>query len=506
MTKPKKVPRQEMPRQAPEERRKNFDEVALGYTAGMAAAEATRCLQCKRPACVAGCPVGIDIPGFIDLIARGDYRAALAKLKEDNVLPAVCGRVCPQEDQCEKECILARKGDPVAIGRLERFAADAWEEDEAAAPCGACTLPEPTGKRIAIVGSGPAGLTAAGDLAKLGHAVTVFEALHKPGGVLVYGIPEFRLPKAIVAREIASLEKLGVHIRTNSIVGRLVTVDELMDGPFDAVFIASGAGLPYFLGIKGENLIGVYSANEFLTRANLMKAYRFPLSATPIRAGKHVAVIGGGNVAMDSARTALRLGAETVTNIYRRSRKEMPARDEEIENAIEEGIRMEFLTNPVEVLGDAESSVRALRAVRMELGEPDASGRARPLPVNGSEFDIAVDTVVVAIGQGPNPLITSTTPGLETDRRGYVLTRDETGKTSRKAVYAGGDIVTGSATVISAMGAGRRVARAIHELLCGKPPAPRGAVSAPAKGQASASSGERAPGAPASAPQNPVGT
>ncbi len=481
MAKPKKVPRQGMPRQAPEERRKNFDEVALGYTPGMAAAEAGRCLQCKHPACVAGCPVEIDIPGFIDLIARGEYGAALAKLRESNMLPAMCGRVCPQEDQCEKECILARKGDPVAIGRLERFAADASGDDEdpdAAVPAAASTPPASTGKRVAVIGSGPAGLTAAADLARLGHAVTIFEALHKPGGVLVYGIPEFRLPKSIVAREIAFLEKLGVRIRTNSIVGRLVTVDELMDGLFDAVFIASGAGLPYFLGIKGENLIGVYSANEFLTRSNLMKAYRFPLSATPIRAGKHVAVIGGGNVAMDSARTALRLGAETVTNIYRRSRKEMPARDEEIENAIEEGVRMEFLTSPVEVLGDKESNVRALRMIRMELGEPDTSGRARPVPVKGSEFDMAVDTVIVAIGQGPNPLVTATTPGLETDRRGYILTMDETGKTSRKAVYAGGDIVTGSATVISAMGAGRQAARAIHELLCGKPAAPQDDVGA----------------------------
>ncbi len=454
-----KVP---MPKQDPRKRTRNFDEVALGYEPEQAVAEARRCLQCKKPGCISGCPVEIDIPGFIKMIAEGDFQGAAVRIKRDNVFPAVCGRVCPQETQCEEVCVLGKRGDPVAIGRLERFAAD-WE-----ARSSKIFIPgvaAPTGKKVAIVGSGPASLTVAGDLARLGHKVTVFEALHKPGGVLVYGIPEFRLPKAVVQREIDALKEIGVEVRTSFIVGRTASIDELLGSGYDAVFIGTGAGLPKFMGIAGENLSGVYSANEFLTRTNLMKAYRFPEYHTPIKVGKKVAVIGGGNVTMDAARSALRYGAEEVTVVYRRSRAEMPARLEEIENAEQEGVKFEFLTVPVAYMGDSEGRVRAMRCQRMELGEPDSSGRRRPVPVPGSEFEREVDTVVVAIGQGPNPLISSTTKDLKVNEWGYFVADPATGKTSKKGVYAGGDIVTGEATVIAAMGAGRLAARAIHEYL-----------------------------------------
>jgi glutamate synthase (NADPH/NADH) small chain len=459
---PTDIPRQEMPRQDPQERAHNFYEVALGYEKEHALEESQRCLQCKKPPCIAGCPVEIDIPAFIGLIKEGDFIGASHKLKEKNSLPAICGRVCPQEDQCEVVCILAKKGDPVAIGRLERFAADC---ELASGSVAIPELPAKTGKKVACVGAGPAGLTVAGDLAKLGHDVTIFEALHKPGGVLVYGIPEFRLPKRIVEAECDYVQKLGVELRTSVVVGKTVTVDELLASGYDAVFLANGAGLPYFMNIPGENLVGVYSANEFLTRSNLMKAYLFPEYDTPIAVGKKVAVVGGGNVAMDSSRTALRLGADAVYNVYRRSRQEMPAREEEIENAEEEGIDFRLLTNPVEILGDDEGRVRAIRCIKMELGEPDASGRRRPIPIQGSEFELEVDVVVMAIGQGANPLVASTTEGLETNKWGYIVADEETGKTSKRAVWAGGDIVTGAATVILAMGAGRKAADSIHEFL-----------------------------------------
>jgi len=451
-----------MPKQDPTRRTGNFDEVALGYGPEQAVAEASRCLQCKKPRCVSGCPVQIDIPGFIGLIAKGDFQGAVVRIKRDNVFPAICGRVCPQETQCEEACVLGRHGEPVAIGRLERFAAD-WEarSSNVFIP----SVAAPTGKRVAVIGSGPAGLTVAGDLARLGHKVTIFEALHKPGGVLVYGIPEFRLPKAIVQREIDTLKALGVEIRTNFIVGRTASIDELLSSGYDAVFIGSGAGLPKFMGIPGENLCGVYSANEFLTRTNLMKAYRFPEYHTPIKVGRRVAVIGGGNVTMDAARSALRYGAKEVTVVYRRSRAEMPARREEVENAEEEGVKFEFLTVPVAYLGDGQGRLRAMRCQRMQLGEPDSSGRRRPVPVPGSEFEKEIDTVVVAIGQGPNPLISSTTKDLKVNEWGYFVADPTTGKTSKKGVYAGGDIVTGEATVIAAMGAGRLAAKAIHEYL-----------------------------------------
>jgi glutamate synthase (NADPH/NADH) small chain len=458
-----KAIREEMPVQDPRQRRTNFDEVALGYTREQAVSEAQRCLACKKRPCVAGCPVEIDIPAFIALVGEEKFSEAGAKIRETNSLPAVCGRVCPQEDQCEKQCVLGKKWEPLAIGRLERFVADfEMKSGEIAIP----KLPPPTGKRVAIVGSGPAGLTVAGDLARMGHEVTVFEALHKPGGVLVYGIPEFRLPKEIVRREVEYIEKLGVKVVCNFVVGMTRTIEELLNEEgYHAVFVATGAGLPYFMSIPGENLNGVYSANEFLTRSNLMKAYRFPEYDTPIKRVKRVAVVGGGNVAMDSVRTAMRLGAEEVYCIYRRSRAEMPAREEEIEHAIEEEMILRELTNPVKIIGDENAWVKEIECIKMELGEPDASGRRRPVPIEGSEFRTPVDAVVIAIGQGPNPLVPSTTPGLETTKWGNIIADEETGATSLKGVYAGGDIVTGAATVILAMGAGRKSAAAIGEYL-----------------------------------------
>ncbi|MTI94886.1 MAG: NADPH-dependent glutamate synthase [Firmicutes bacterium] len=459
---PKKHP---MPAQPAEERVKNFDEVPYGYDEDTAIAEALRCLQCKNPRCIEGCPVGINIPAFILKIAEKDYQSAADILKDKNSLPAVCGRVCPQEEQCEQVCIVGIKNEPVAIGRLERFAAD-WE----AANSNKEVEPVPlTGPKVAVVGSGPAGLTVAGELVRKGYRVTIFEAFHQPGGVLMYGIPEFRLPKAIVQREIDYLKKLGVEIQLNVVVGRTVTIEELMtEEGYEAVFVGSGAGLPYFLNIPGENLNGVYSANEFLTRTNLMRAYMFPKWETPIHVGKRVAVVGAGNVAMDAARTALRLGAEEVHIVYRRSEKEMPARIEEIEHAREEGINFNLLTNPIEVLGDEKGWVNGLKCVKMELGEPDQSGRRRPVPIAGSEFVFPVDVVVVAIGQGPNPLIPRTTSGLETSKWGNIIADPETGRTSIPGVYAGGDVVTGAATVIKAMGAGKVAAQAIDKYLTSK--------------------------------------
>ena len=463
--KKEKVPRHKMPEQDPKIRIRNFNEVPTGYTEELAIAEAKRCIQCKKPGCIAGCPVDVNIPGFIALIAEGKFMEAALKLKETNALPAVCGRVCPQEDQCEKVCILGKKGEPVAIGRLERFAAD-YERRS-----GKVAVPprtQPNGKRVAVVGAGPAGLTIAGDLVKLGYDVTVFEALHKAGGVLVYGIPEFRLPKAIVEAEVDYLKKLGVKIVTNAVIGRIQTVDELFAEGFDAIFLGVGAGAPVFMNIPGENLSGIYSANEYLTRSNLMKAYRFPEYDTPIARGKNVAVIGGGNVAMDSVRTALRLGADNATIVYRRTDVEMPARIEEVHHAKEEGVQFKLLTNPVEYVGNQEGWVTGMRCQQMELGEPDDSGRRRPVPIRGSEFVIPVDTVVVAVGTMANPIVPATTPGLETNRWGYIVTKGDSGETSRKGVYAGGDIVTGSATVILAMGAGRQAAKAIHGYLSGE--------------------------------------
>jgi glutamate synthase (NADPH/NADH) small chain len=461
--KPVKIPRQQMPKQDPRIRRTNFDEVALGYTEELALAEARRCIQCKKMPCVAGCPVQIDIPAFIALIAKADFKGAIRKLKEQNSLPAICGRVCPQEDQCEKVCTLGIKGEPVAIGRLERFVAD-YEAEQGKAEIPA--IAPPTGKKVAVVGSGPSGLTVAGELAKLGHEVTIFEALHKAGGVLAYGIPEFRLPKRIVQREVDYVARLGVNIHTNFVVGKTATVDELMNEQgYQAVFLGNGAGLPYFMNIPGENLNGVYSANEFLTRVNLMKAYLFPRYDTPIKQGNRVAVVGGGNVAMDSARTALRLGAKEVYIVYRRSRAEMPAREEEIENAEEEGIQFKLLTNPVRIFGDRCGWVQSIECQRMELGEPDASGRRRPIPIPASEFELPVDIVIIAIGNGANPLVASTTRNLNTNKWGYIIADEQTGQTSRDGVFAGGDIVTGAATVILAMGAGKRAAAAIDQYL-----------------------------------------
>jgi glutamate synthase (NADPH/NADH) small chain len=454
-----------MPKQPAQIRSKNFNEVALGYTPGLAVEEAKRCLQCKKPTCISGCPVDIDIPGFIKCIEDGDFKGAIRKMKEKNLLPAICGRVCPQEEQCEKVCVIAKKGAPIAIGRLERFIAD-WEakEEEIEVP----EIPAPTGKSIAIVGAGPAGLTVAADLVKLGHSVTIFEALHAPGGVLTYGIPEFRLPKEIVYREVNFITRLGVKLLPNYVIGRIKTVDELLKD-FNAVFIGSGAGLPWFMNIPGENFNGVYSANEYLTRSNLMKAYLFPRYDTPIKLGKRVAVIGGGNVAMDSARTALRLGAEEVRIIYRRSRAEMPARVEEIENAEEEGVIFEFLTLPTKYISDDFGWIKQIECLRMELGEPDASGRRRPVPIQGSEFKIPVDIVVVAIGNSPNPLIPSTTPDLKIGKNGTIIVDSQTGKTSKDGIWAGGDVVTGAATVILAMGAGRIAAKSIDQYLKGNP-------------------------------------
>ncbi len=456
-----------MPEQPPQERVGNFHEVPLGYAPETAVTEAGRCLQCKQPPCVTGCPVAVDIPAFIGLVREGKFAAAARKIKETNVLPAVCGRVCPQEDQCEKVCVLARKAEAVAVGRLERFVADFERENNLSEKP---ALAPPTGKRVAIVGSGPAGLTCAADLARWGHDVTIFEALHEMGGVLVYGIPEFRLPKRILKIEVEALRDLGVKLETSAVIGKLDTIEELLrDEGFDAVFVGTGAGLPTFMGIPGENLLGVYSANEFLTRSNLMRAYEFGDSDTPIARGKRVMVIGGGNVAMDSARTALRLGAEKVILAYRRSREEMPARNEEIHHAEEEGIDFHLLTLPIEFLGDEQGRLRGAMIQQMELGEPDDSGRRRPVPIVGSEHEEPIDVAVVAIGAGANPLISSTTPGLEINRKGYIVADTETGATSIPGVYAGGDIVTGSATVIEAMGAGRRAAAAIHQYLTGAP-------------------------------------
>jgi len=458
-----KIPRQAMPEQKPEIRRHNFYEVPFGYSPELAQIEASRCITCKKPKCVEGCPVEIDIPGFIALIKEGQFEAAARKIKETNALPAVCGRVCPQEEQCEALCVIGVKDQPVAIGRLERFAAD-WEREK-----GTVEIPEippPTGKKIAVVGSGPAGLVVAGDLALMGHKVTIFEALHKPGGVLVYGIPEFRLPKAIVLSEVEYVKSLGVELLCDMVIGRVITVDELLEEEsFDAVFLGTGAGLPYFMNIPGENLNGVYSANEYLTRSNLMKAYSFPEADTPMIESKRVAVLGGGNVAMDSARTALRLGAEEVNIVYRRSRNEMPARIEEIHHAEEEGVIFNLLTNPTRFIGDEEGWVTGMELLKMELGEPDASGRRRPVPIEGSEYIMDVDTVVVAIGNGANPLVPQTTEGLETNKWGNILAHPESGMTSKPRVWAGGDIVIGAATVILAMGAGKYAARSIHNYL-----------------------------------------
>ena len=454
--------REAMPKQDPKLRVKNFDEVALGYTKENALREASRCLACKKSPCIAGCPVDIDIPAFIALIRRSDFIGAIHKIKEKNSLPAICGRVCPQEVQCETSCVLSKKGQPVAIGRLERFVADyEFQQGDVRTPPNA----SPTGKKVAIIGAGPAGLTAASDLIKMGHRVTVFEALHKAGGVLVYGIPEFRLPKWIVQREADYIAKLGTEIRVSQVVGKSFTVDDLLRDGYDAVFVGTGAGLPYFMNIPGENLNGVYSANEFLTRVNLMKAYLFPEFHTPVHYGRNIAVVGGGNVAMDSARTSLRLGAENVYLIYRRAREQMPARDEEIENAFEEGVQPRLLTIPIRILGNERGWVKGIECLEMELGEPDESGRRRPIPKKGSERVIDVDMVIMAIGQGPNPLLTSTTPDLALNKYGNIVADEGTGKTSKKGVFAGGDIVTGAATVILAMGAGKKAAQAIDAYL-----------------------------------------
>ncbi|MGE5509300.1 MAG: NADPH-dependent glutamate synthase [Chitinophagales bacterium] len=456
-----------MPKQAPEERRRNFSEVALGLSPVEAQAEAGRCLQCKNPTCVEGCPVQVPIKDFVALVAQGRFREAAAKVKEKNRLPAICGRVCPQENQCEAKCVWAKKGVPIAIGALERFVADVDREAAAGeAPVAQKGLSGSAAK-VAVIGSGPAGLTAAAELARFGYRVTVFESLHAPGGVLRYGIPEFRLPKAILDAEIAGLKEQGVEFECNVVVGQTVTLDDLWAEGYAAAFVATGAGLPHFLGVPGENLSGVYSANEFLTRANLMRAYAFPDTDTPIRTGKRVAVIGGGNVAMDSARTALRLGAEEVMIVYRRSRAELPARHEEVENAEEEGIVFRLLENPLRILGDERGLATGLEVQRMELGEPDASGRRRPVPVPGATEVIPVDTVIVAVGQGPNPLLIRYTPGLETTPAGQIAV-DEHLRTSLPRVFAGGDIATGAATVILAMGAGKQAAREIHALLSEK--------------------------------------
>lgn len=453
-----------MPEQAPDVRNKNFLEVTTGYTEEMAIDEAQRCLNCKTKPCMQGCPVSVKIPEFLTYMKDGDFEGAYQKIKETNALPAVCGRVCPQEKQCESKCVRGIKGEPVGIGRLERFAADyhmANVEDK-------IEVPEWNGKRIAVVGSGPSGLTVAGDMAKRGYKVTVYEAFHTAGGVLMYGIPEFRLPKDIVQKEISNLKKMGVDIQTNVIIGRTLTVDELFnDMGFDAVYIGSGAGLPRFMGIEGESLNGVYSANEFLTRINLMKGYKFPDFDTPVYVGKNVAVLGGGNVAMDAARSAKRLGAENVYIVYRRGEEELPARKEEVEHAKEEGIEFKLLQNPTKILGNEDGWVTGMEVIKMELGEPDESGRRRPVEVKGSEEVLDIDTVVVAIGQTPNPLIRQTTEGLETNNHGCIIA-DENGLTTREKVYAGGDVVTGAATVILAMGAGKKAAEALDKELMGE--------------------------------------
>jgi glutamate synthase (NADPH/NADH) small chain len=462
MAKKEKIDRQIMPEQAPDIRAKNFEEVPLGLTPEAAIKEAQRCMQCKKPACVDGCPVEVDIPGFIKLIAEEKFVESIRKIWEKNALPAVCGRVCPQELQCEGKCIIGKKGEPVAIGNLERFVADKERIS------GSGALPPkaaPSGKKVAVVGSGPSGLTVAGDLILKGHQVTVFEAFHKPGGVLVYGIPEFRLPKDIVFSEVAFLEKLGVTVECNAVVGSTVSVDELFEEGYDAVYLGVGAGLPRFLNVPGENLVGIFSANEYLTRSNLMKAYRFPEYDTPIIKGKNVITLGAGNVAMDSARTALRLGATKSRIVYRRSRAEVPARSAEVHHAEEEGVEFFFLTSPVDFKGNEQGRVTTMTGLKMELGEPDDSGRRRPVPIEGSEFELDCDLAIVSVGAGPNPLITHSTEGLALNRWDYILADEATGKTSKKGVWAGGDIVTGSATVILAMGAGRLAADSIHDYL-----------------------------------------
>ncbi len=460
--KKEKIPRQPMPEQEPDVRKRNFEEVPIGYSAETAMKEAERCLQCKKPACVAGCPVEVDIPGFIGLIKDGDFTGSIRNLWSKNSLPAVCGRVCPQEIQCEGLCIVGKKDAPVAIGNLERFAAD-YERNN-----GTGELPpkqKSTGKKIAVVGSGPSGLTVAGDLIAKGHDVTVLEAFHKPGGVLVYGIPEFRLPKDIVFSEVNFLERLGVNVECNAVVGRTVSLDELFEEGYDAIYLGVGAGLPRFMNVPGENLIGILSANEYLTRANLMKAYLFPEVDTPIPIGKDVVVLGAGNVAMDSARTAMRLGADRVRIVYRRSREEMPARGAEIHHAEEEGIEFFLLTNPTKFMGNDAGRLTSMECLKMELGELDDSGRRRPVPMEGSEFDMDCDLVIVAVGSGANPLLTQSTPDMALNKWGYIEADPETGKTTKKGVWAGGDIVTGAATVILAMGAGRKAADSIHDYL-----------------------------------------
>ncbi|MCP4546366.1 MAG: NADPH-dependent glutamate synthase [bacterium] len=449
-----------MPKQDDFERRKNFAEVALGYTEELARGEAARCLNCKKAPCVSGCPVNIDIPFFVKAIVDGDFAAGVRQIKKTNALPAICGRVCPQEEQCEIKCVVGRRGSPVAIGRLERYLAD-WEATQAKIE--KPRLARKTGRKVVIVGAGPAGITVANDLCLLGHDVTIYEALHEPGGVLTYGIPEFRLPKAIVNREVKYIESLGAKLVLDFVVGKTRTVDNLLE-EFDAMFIATGAGLPWFLGIPGENLNGVYSANEYLTRVNLMKGFLFPDFDTPIKRPANVIVIGGGNVAMDSARTAVRLGADEVHIVYRRGREELPAREEEVENAEEEGVIFDLLTLPVKLVGNEQGWVSGMECLKMELGEPDDSGRRRPVPIEGSEFHMPADAVVVSIGNSPNPLIAATTPGLDIGRKDNIST-DDNGRTSRHNIWAAGDVVTGAATVISAMGAARTAAQAMHEYL-----------------------------------------
>ena len=449
-----------MPEQDPDVRNHNFQEVALGYTPEMAVEEAGRCLQCKKPLCVSGCPVNVHIPEFIAKVAEGDFKAAYEIIYQTNGLPAVSGRVCPQESQCESLCVRGKKGEPVAIGRLERFVADWYRENVTEK----AEKPASNGIKVAVVGSGPAGLTCASDLGKLGYEVTIFEAFHTPGGVLVYGIPQFRLPKEIVRHEVEGILDLGVELSLDTVVGKTITIDELFEMGFQAVFVGSGAGLPMFMGIPGETLNGVYSANEFLTRVNLMKAYLEEYD-TPIKHSRAVAVVGGGNVAMDAARCAKRLGAEHVYIVYRRGEAEMPARAEELHHAKEEGIELQVLCNPVEILNDGNGRVGAMKCVRMELGEPDASGRRRPVEIPGSEFELPVDTVIMSLGTSPNPLIRSTTPGLETNRKGCLIVNEDTMMTTRNQVYAGGDAVTGAATVILAMGAGKKAAEAIDASL-----------------------------------------
>ena len=453
--------RHDIPRQDPQVRAHNFEQVALGYPEADALEEAQRCLQCKKPACRDGCPVQVRIPEFILAVRENRMWDAVEALKDKNNLPAICGRVCPQETQCEEKCVLGKKYEPVAIGRLERYVAD-WEIQQGVRKP---NPPVPNGKKVAVIGAGPAGLTCAGDLAKLGYQVTIFEALHAPGGVLIYGIPEFRLPKAIVATEVKYVQSLGAELKLNSVIGKLLTVDELLADGYDAIFLGTGAGLPMFMNIPGENLNGVYSANEFLTRTNLMKAYLFPEYDTPIMLGKHVAVVGAGNVAMDSARCALRLGAEEVHVVYRRTKAEAPARAEELANAEEEGIQFHYLTSPVEVLGTDKGWVRAIKLQKQQLGEPDSSGRPRPVPIPGSEYEMAADLVVMALGTRPNPMVFTDTPDLARSKHGTVIANEATGRTKKQRIWAGGDIVTGAATVISAMGAGKRSAADIDAYL-----------------------------------------